>query len=189
MKDVLLAPAAAVIRIVGLPATGKTTLARELSRRLGIPAYSIDEERLPLLRPGQPWPWGRDHHAWAALERKVTGVPVAIVETGGTNPREANVLRDRRVLTIECQAPREVRRKRLAARCADGYPFASGRPDYVEQLLALRPVMRRDVTLDTRSPAAVELAIAACEAFIGAAAVTDGPLEAREAALSALGGT
>lgn len=157
----------AVVRVVGLPGTGKSWFRRVLAGVLGLPHTGIDDHRLALLRPGQAWPYGRDHLAWASLSAELEGSPGAIIleNAGG---RDLEILGDRPTFTIVCRADEATRRARLEERVATGYRFAQGRRHYVDQVLAGAELdlVGDEVVVDTTDPASVGTAIAAAQAWL-----------------------
>jgi predicted kinase len=121
-----------VIRIVGAPASGKSTLRRALAAALQLPSFSIDDERLRLMGPGDVWP-ADDRQAWLRLRAAVELHPVAIVETSGSSTMDALVYEGTERFTILCVADAAIRRRRLIARVAARHPLART-PQYVERV-------------------------------------------------------
>ena len=125
-----------VIRIVGAPASGKSTLRQRLASDLGLPSFDVHEERLALLRPGEAWP-EEPQRAWEALDRAIRAHPDgSVVETGGNTRHEERLYERRQVMPVVCIATTEVRRQRLLARAAQGGPLVGDAPRYVASLLA-----------------------------------------------------
>ena len=120
-----------VIHIVGAPGAGKTALRKRLANDLGRPDFGIDDERLPLLQPGRPWP-KNDAVAWGALRGKLLTHPNAIVETSGrAADKDAALFAGVPVVRVRVTAPESIRRLRLETRSG---PFTY--PGYVSDLLA-----------------------------------------------------
>lgn len=133
----------AVIRILGAPATGKTTVRIALAAALGLAHSSIDAERLRIMSPGDVWPED-DTPAWRSLRRLVLAGP-CIVETSGRSPLDSWLFADVETFIVLCVAERDVRFARLIERVRTGYPLARIR-NYVERLIDVPvPVIRADV--------------------------------------------
>ena len=130
-----------IIRIVGAPATGKSTIRSYLAGALSLPSLGIDDERL---RYG----WGNG--AWEALARKVQESEHCLLETSGVSPHDAAVCRGRKTFTILCTASRAARKERLSRRLQMGYALAQADPDYVTTLLAMSgPRLEPHITVNT----------------------------------------
>lgn len=115
------------VHVVGGTGTGKSYVLNLLQKQLGIPGFSIDEERAKLI--GSSNRWVNDEQelmAWVALEDAVDAVELSAVETSGHN-LNANVMLDgRHVFTILCVASDEARRERLKQRVDHGYILPTG---------------------------------------------------------------
>ena len=136
-----------VIRLVGQPASGKSTLRLALGAALDLPTFAIDDLRLALMRPGDVWPED-DSPAWRRLRHAVLHEAPCVIETAGLSKRDAWLYAGVETFTIACVAPDHVRRERLVQRVRDGYPLART-PEYVRKLMALPPP---DVTPDAVWP-------------------------------------
>ena len=124
-----------VVRIVGAPASGKTTLRLALAAGLALPSFAIDDERRAILAPGEAWP-ASDQVAWLNLRARLEAHHPCIVETSGLSPSDAWLYRDTERLTILCFADADVRRARLVARVRSGDLLARG-PNYVKRVSRL----------------------------------------------------
>jgi len=56
-----------IIRIIGLPGVGKSTLGKSLSRKIGLPVFKIDD-----FRKGKPQTAEGGADAWLALFRALS---------------------------------------------------------------------------------------------------------------------
>lgn len=114
------------VHVVGGTATGKSYVLGLLSKELGMPTFSIDEERAKLIFNEE---WVNDEQelaAWVALEDAIDNVEIAAVETSGHN-LNANVMLDgRKVFTILCVASDSARQARLRERVEKGYSLPTG---------------------------------------------------------------
>jgi len=170
-RDLAARAGSVVVHVCGAPASGKTTLRQALDRELGLPTFGIDDERLALLAPGAVWT-GDDLAAWCRLEDALDAESPCVVETSGRHGNAALMLAGRQVLTVLCRADDAVRRERLAARVAEGYPLARGVTDYVDRLMRIGdPALTPDVVWDSSRPddAALANVIQAVERFLEAA--------------------
>lgn len=150
-----------MVHVIGAPGSGKSTVAALLGNALRLPVFSIDEERLDFIRPGDHWPWGRDHLAWTSLIAKYLQARHAVVETMGASEYEGKLeAAADAVIRVLVTAPDDVRQQRLADRVTDGYVFARQR-DYVRKLLPMRPLLKADIETDGEDLTPV---IAVCEA-------------------------
>lgn len=95
-----------LIRVVGLPGAGKTTLREALSDALSLPGFDI------AACGRRSDPAGR----WATLAATVDDHPRAIVESSGWTPQEQAFYATRPHVTVVVKAPPQVRRSRLAGR-------------------------------------------------------------------------
>lgn len=138
-----------VVHVCGQPGSGKSWLASALSTALAIPALSIDEERIHLLRPGESWP-ENDGLAWCALEDRLNNAGRAIVETSGLHGNDVILLGGRRVYRIVCRAATVTRTARLLERVRTGYALIGDQHDYVARLLRLpEPKLPVNLAVDT----------------------------------------
>lgn len=156
-----------MVHVIGAPGSGKSTVAASLGNTLRLPVFSIDEERLDYIRPGDHWPWGRDHLAWASLIAKYRQADHAVVETMGASEYEHKLeAAADAVFRVLVTASVEERRQCLADRVTDGYIFARQR-DYVQRLMPMHPLLAADIETDGEDLAPV---IAACESWLAVAA-------------------
>jgi predicted kinase len=171
-------PAAAPLLLItmGLPASGKTTVARALARRLGLVHLSSDVERKRLagLRPTthrvDPFERGlysraMSRRTYAALQRLAArclrkGQSVVLDATFG-QPAERAAVRQiarrsgARLVVVVCQADEAVLRARLAARAADPNRVSDARLELWPALRAAfnQPTELTDLlTVDTTLP-------------------------------------
>lgn len=136
-----------VIHVVGLPASGKSTLGWKLAQALGWSFVSIDDERIRLLRPGRYWP-DDDNVAWQRFYAKALSRD-SIIESVAPVPIAVH-------RTILCLAPSDLRRRRLIHRQRTGYPLARHNRRYVERLMAIpAPVVVPDAEWDGSRPAPI----------------------------------
>ena len=150
-----------VVRIVGQPGVGKSTLRVALERDLGISSQDITDHRMHLHRSA----W-----AWSSMRNLVDRLPIAIVESAGTSDHEARFLSDRASLTIAVRAGREVRRARLERR-----PEAAADVTYVDRLLDNRLAPDGDLTWRGEDPIpgpAYDLIVSAVRSFVASVALT-----------------
>lgn len=126
-----------LIHIVGGVATGKSWLRRELGQGLGIPTYSIDDERARLMGDSVWLDDERELAAWVALEDAIDAEYTCIVETSGSNANADVMLAERDVFVILCVASDVTRRERLQSRVNCGHQLASLDPRYVERMMRI----------------------------------------------------
>ncbi len=152
MKDFL-----PIIRIIGLPGAGKSTLAKKLSRKLKIPIYGIGEYRakFPVSIVGEA-------DAWIALFHDLSRQKWrnCILETTGLNRRESFlkvVLPMLRLVTIKLEAQRKVlyariRKKKKNEQGGDWLFSAHYRDKYefVRKLFKKFKKIPAEIKIDTR---------------------------------------
>lgn len=144
--------------MVGLPASGKTTLAALLAEALALPVFSIDAERDRLTDPGRAYWFGRDPEAWFNLAERLDAETSAIVEDAGLGEPHLWLLQGRRVLALECVADWALRRRRLIAR---------GQGDaYAERLAGYEQRPEADLEVDTLDAQSVAKAVIAARRFL-----------------------
>lgn len=108
------AAAMPLVHLVGAPASGKTTLGRRLSDKLGLVFIQKDDIITRFYDPRVPsWP----DLAWRAFGRSLKQLErPAVVETLGITPQERPFLADHLVLRVRVVASRKVQRQRLRER-------------------------------------------------------------------------
>ena len=143
-----------VVRIIGAPATGKSTLRAVLSEKLGIPGFGIDDERLRIMAPGEVWP-SDDRIAWLRLQTAINANDPCIVETSGLTARETALYVGHETYTVLCIAGIEERRARLIARVRAGHPLARLHGYVRKTLLSPDPTTPVDVVWNGSVPAPV----------------------------------
>lgn len=166
-----------LILVCGLTGTGKSTLARELGRRLGISTISSDATRKALAatvvrQDAVPYQAGiYSPQMTAATYTKMAeqaeelfgrGEGVILDATFHRKARREAILRLAArhgipVAVIHCESADEIVRERLQRRAAEGRDLSDGRWEiYVEQLAALEPVSEVDIenylVLNTDAP-------------------------------------
>lgn len=158
-----------VVHLCGAPGSGKSWLGAELARILDMPALSIDDERVRLLRPGESWP-DNDGLAWCALEDGIDRMGRALVETSGLHGNDTILFGGRRVLRLLCRAAPVVRQARLIDRVRQGYALIGDQSDYVARLLRIPeptiPVHAIVETSDGVDPSRLEALASRVAAFL-----------------------
>lgn len=155
-----------VVHVCGAPATGKTWLLKQLDARLGLPTFSIDEERELLLRPGQSWP-ADSLAAWVALEDSADTYSPCVVETSGLHGNSKALLAGRQVYTVLCTASLQTRQRRLQDRVATGYRLAGNQIDYVDRLLFMhQPNVQADSVWTSDGAQSVEIIVKSVERWL-----------------------
>lgn len=119
--------------VMGVSGCGKTTLALALQKRLGWPYAEADDfhpkANVEKMSSGRPltdedrWPWLRSLRDW--MSRQSEKGMSTIVACSALKRSYRDVLRQARgrVLFVELDAPREVLRRRMATRLANGEHF------------------------------------------------------------------
>jgi 5-methylcytosine-specific restriction protein A len=148
------------IRIVGAPATGKTSLGSQLSQRLDLPFFSIDHERSEFMQNYEKWVTEeQDLVTWVRLEDKMNACPVSIVETSGNHANDKVLYNGRSCFVILCQASQLTRRKRLEAREQGQYQLTTGYA-YAHKLMRIpEPNIKPDFLYNSEQPIAEQLPI------------------------------
>jgi predicted kinase len=176
-----------VVLVNGLPAAGKTTLARALSRRLGLPLFSKDvlKEALaevfgvlpPDARPQREW--NRDFGAaasvamWALLADSPCGAVLESTwpshETWGYVQAGLTSSEVERPLQIWCEVPVALARQRYARRTR--HPIHGGQPDDAEWngrwALATPLPISDTLQVDTTRPADLDAIAGWCGRSLG----------------------
>jgi hypothetical protein len=145
-----------VLRIIGLPGAGKTTLAKRLSKRLNAPVFQIGEYRSKLQSS-----WTGEADAWVALFKDLSRRKWrnCILETTGLNQRECFLqaaLPFSKIVTIKLDALRKVLCLRIGEkrRREQGgqWLFSSDYPDkyvFVRKLYKEFKRLPSDIRIDT----------------------------------------
>ena len=121
-----------ILHVIGAPGSGKTHFATALADRLDLPRFSIDEERVKLLKPGQHWP-DDDADSWSALRAGIDAYPVTIVETYTLAPQ----LADYESVTVLVDTPATIRHERVRERAHQRGPLVGHPRIYFERLTSL----------------------------------------------------
>lgn len=163
--------------LAGPPASGKSTLAAELSRRSGLPVVSSDvtRKRLAGLAPSRRAPVGRysERHTeetYRALGRAAArhlqgGTGVLVDATCGTRRRRAallDALDGARTLFVECRVPLACALRRAGERTAQPGAVSDATPEVVARLFDAYEQIRElpggtVVVVDGRAPLADQL--------------------------------
>jgi len=145
-----------IIHIIGLPGSGKTTLAKKLSSRLNLPVLRIGEYRSKY----PPSPIG-EADAWVALYRDLSKRKWrnCIVETTGLNQRESflgAILPFGQMTTIKLEAQRKILYQRIGEKKrrerGAKWLFSADYPDKYEFVRNLYSKFRKlpcDIRIDT----------------------------------------
>ncbi|NOT28910.1 MAG: ATP-binding protein [Planctomycetes bacterium] len=172
-------PGLRIIAVAGLPGTGKSTLARELARRLGAPLLDKDRVRAALFAP-QEIEYSREQDdlvlecVWRALEFHARrGRVESVVLDGRTYSRRVQVeeLRSNaarlgaRLTLVECVAAPEVVRARLERDARTGsHPAGNRSVELYERLRAsAEPIEGPRLVLATDARPLAALVVAALE--------------------------
>lgn len=162
-----------VIVMAGLPGVGKSALAQALGRRLGCAVLDKDRVRVELFGSGVDYSGAQDDRAMEELETRVAtlaggGATHAVVD-GRTFTRRAHVERWRafaarigaRIVFVECVAPPEVARARIAADLRTGaHPAKNRTPALHDELRArAEPLEGEKLVVDTTTAAPAVLAL------------------------------
>ncbi|MFJ2864981.1 adenylyl-sulfate kinase [Kitasatospora sp. NPDC087314] len=153
-------PAPAVFWLMGLPASGKTTLARRLLAHLapehpGCGLYDADEQRATGLLRDLGWSPEDRNATIRALSHAASQHPIGIVTLVTSTPVEQRLaasLLGGRLHLIHVRAPAELRYARDALRSSPAYR-ADPAPDAPE--LSWTEPERTALTLDTTAPISV----------------------------------
>jgi predicted kinase len=172
-------PIPTLVIVSGLPASGKTTLARWLAAELRLPLYARDDIKEQLFDSlgwsDRAWSQRLGRASWAllywALESQLSAGRSCIAESNFDPQRDTsrlNGLHDRygfRAIQIHCHADGHVLVERYMARVADGTRHPGHVDDftideYRDRLLATTPqplaLGNRVVTIDTTDPSAID---------------------------------
>ncbi|MFI6448813.1 adenylyl-sulfate kinase [Kitasatospora sp. NPDC050543] len=151
-------PASAIFWLMGLPASGKTTLARHLLRFLqtkhhgGCGLYDADEQRSTGVLSGLGWSPEDRIATIQALAHAADQGPISIVTLVTSTPAERQLAADllnERLHLIHVRAPENVRHARDALRAAPAYR-ANPSPDAPE--LSWTEPKHPALTVDTTTP-------------------------------------
>ena len=145
-----------ILRIIGLPGAGKTTLAKRLSRKLGLPIFQIGEYRSRLQSS-----WTGEADAWVGLFKDLSRRKWrnCILETTGLNRRECFLqaaLPFFQMITIKLDALRKVLYLRIGKKRkrerGGQWLFSSDYPDKYVFVRKLYKEFKRppsDIRIDT----------------------------------------
>jgi predicted kinase len=107
-----------VIAFTGPPCSGKSTLAEEVARRLGMPHLSMDATRQRLL-PDAAHTRADREVAYRAMEWAAAMLPAVILDAPYGHQDDREGLRRLRALTIECRVTPETAVQRFRERGVD----------------------------------------------------------------------
>jgi len=164
-----------IVQIIGLPGSGKTTLAQKLSKKYNLPVFEIGKYRsnYPISPIGEA-------DAWIALYRDLSKRKWrnCIVETTGLNQRESFlrvVLPFAQMVTIKLEAQRKILYQRIGGKKrrerGGKWFFSADYPDKYEFVKNLYSKFRKlpcDIRIDTtklRTEEVFEIAIEEIEKF------------------------
>ncbi|MEI6437264.1 MAG: hypothetical protein WCO69_00780 [Candidatus Omnitrophota bacterium] len=169
-----------IIHLIGLPGAGKTTLSKQLSKKLGIPVFYIGT-----YRACQPQTAIGEADAWVSLFRVLScrGWKNCILETTGLNSREEflrKALPFGQMITIKLEAScktlhKRIRLKRMSEQGGD-WLFSEELPDkfaFVDRLYKKFGLIPADITIDTERRTKAQVFCLALKEILGADALPD----------------